>query len=137
MCLIQEVINLEDLPESLPNLKTLELTTTNDAFSMNVLIRILICCSNLESLHLIIQKGSLHTSFATEDHDLEFWETDYDCIFERLMTVNMTGISAVPHHTGFIEFLLERSPVLETMSITPCVNMTDEKLNFSIELLRF
>ncbi|CAH1448168.1 unnamed protein product [Lactuca virosa] len=49
-------INLEDLPKSLPNLKTLEITTIADAFNMDVLIRILTLSPNLESLHLIIEK---------------------------------------------------------------------------------
>lgn len=80
----------------------------------------------------------MHTSIATEDDDLEFWEMmEYDCIFEGLKMVDMTGISFVPHHLGIIEFLLQSSPVLETMSITPNVNMTDEKLSFTIELLSF
>ncbi|PWA63306.1 F-box domain, FBD domain, Leucine-rich repeat domain, L domain-like protein [Artemisia annua] len=46
-------------PASFPNLKTLELTTTTDAFTMNFLIRILRCSPNLESLHLIIEKALL------------------------------------------------------------------------------
>lgn len=51
--------------------------------------------------------------------------------------VKMTDMSGVPHEMGFIELLLGSSPVLETMSITPSVYMTEGRTRFLIELLRF
>ncbi|PWA50397.1 F-box domain, FBD domain, Leucine-rich repeat domain, L domain-like protein [Artemisia annua] len=48
----------EKFPASFPNLKTLEVTTTIDAFTLKVLIQLLKCSPNLESLHLVIQKFS-------------------------------------------------------------------------------
>ncbi|PWA50341.1 F-box domain, FBD domain, Leucine-rich repeat domain, L domain-like protein [Artemisia annua] len=49
---------IKDFPTSLPNLKKLEITTTLDAFTLNVIIRIIKCSPILESLHLIIQEES-------------------------------------------------------------------------------
>lgn len=49
----------------------------------------------------------------------------------------MTDMSGVPHEMGFIKFLLRNSPVLEIMSITPSVYVTEGRLNLLIELLRF
>ncbi|PWA48673.1 F-box domain, FBD domain, Leucine-rich repeat domain, L domain-like protein [Artemisia annua] len=54
---------------SLPNLKTLELTTTINDCNMNVLIHILKCSPNLESLNLIIQEGILRKNPG-------YWEFD-------------------------------------------------------------
>nr|KAJ0205475.1 hypothetical protein LSAT_V11C500290890 [Lactuca sativa] len=101
------------LPKSLPNLKTLELITTNNFFKI---------------------LGLMHKPFPAKDYDLKY---DYDCVFERLKMVNMMGISHVPHHMGFIEFLLRRSLFLETMSIAPSVDMTNGRISFSMGVLRF
>ncbi|PWA76895.1 F-box domain, FBD domain, Leucine-rich repeat domain, L domain-like protein [Artemisia annua] len=49
---------IRDFPTSLPNLKKLEITTTIDAFTLNVIIRIIKCSPILESLHLNIQEES-------------------------------------------------------------------------------
>nr|GFB58592.1 hypothetical protein [Tanacetum cinerariifolium] len=43
-------------PTSLPNLKTLEISTTIDDYTMQAVMRILRCSPNLESLSLIILK---------------------------------------------------------------------------------
>lgn len=76
----------------------------------------------------------MHKPFPAKDYDLKY---DYDCVFERLKMVNMMGISHVPHHMGFIEFLLRRSLFLETMSIAPSVDMTNGRISFSMGVLRF
>ena len=49
----------------------------------------------------------------------------------------MTDMSGVPHEMEFFKFLLSRSPVLETLSIAPCVYVMDGRLNMLIELVRF
>jgi hypothetical protein len=51
--------------------------------------------------------------------------------------VKMTEMSGVPHEMEFIKFLLEKSPVLEIMSIMPCQFVTDRRLNMLIELVSF
>lgn len=70
---------------------------------------------------------------------MDFWEKECpcDCTFDRLKIVKMTDMSGVPHEMGFIKFLLRNSPVLEIMSITPSVYVTEGRLNLLIELLRF
>jgi hypothetical protein len=49
----------------------------------------------------------------------------------------MTEMSGVPHEMEFIKFLLENSPVLEIMSITPCQFLMEGRLNMLIELVKF
>lgn len=70
---------------------------------------------------------------------MDFWEKEceFDCKFEHLKMVKMMDMSGVPHEIGFIGFMLGNSPVLETMSITPSVYMTEDRLNFLIELTKF
>ncbi|XP_028081119.1 F-box/FBD/LRR-repeat protein At1g13570-like isoform X2 [Camellia sinensis] len=89
--------------------------------------------------HIYFTKGSSNMSTATEAPDLDFWEKECpsDCTFSLLETVKMTDMSAVPHEMEFIKFLLRNSPMLETMSITPSVYVTDGRLNMLIELVRF
>ncbi|XP_076936186.1 putative F-box/FBD/LRR-repeat protein At4g03220 [Bidens hawaiensis] len=78
---------------SLGNLKTLEISTTIDKYAMNVVIRILRCCANLESFHLIIEeeiiawdKWELEQVLARHLNRVEFlefnggeWKLDMAC----------------------------------------------------------
>ncbi|XVF33486.1 hypothetical protein REPUB_Repub17cG0172600 [Reevesia pubescens] len=83
--------------------------------------------------------GSSNTLAAIDAYDLDFWEDECpsDCTFKQLKVVKMNDMSGVPHEMEFIKFLLANSPVLKTMSISPCVYVMDGKLNMLIELLRF
>lgn len=75
-----------------------------------------------------------------EPPDLDFWEKEgpSDCTFDKLKVVKMTDMSGLPHEMEFIRFLLRKSPVLEIMSITPCVFVTMEaRLIIVTELLSF
>ena len=75
-----------------------------------------------------------------ESPDLDFWEKESpsDCTFHKLKVVKMTDISGVPHEMEFIKFLLRKSPLLEVMSIMPCVFVTMEsRLIIVTELLSF
>ncbi|KAL6294947.1 hypothetical protein ACE6H2_003089 [Prunus campanulata] len=89
--------------------------------------------------HIYFTKGSSNTLAAIEASDLDFWEKQCpsDCAFGRLKVVKMTDMSGVPHEMEFIKFLLKKSPVLETMSITPCAYVLDGRLNMLIELVSF
>ncbi|XP_022032097.1 F-box/FBD/LRR-repeat protein At1g16930 [Helianthus annuus] len=58
-----------NFPASLPNLKTLEISTTIDDYPMNAVIQILRCSPNLESFHLVIQEETFWP---------EAWESDED-----------------------------------------------------------
>lgn len=70
---------------------------------------------------------------------MDFWEEDCpsDCALEQLKTVKMADLSGVPHEMEFIRFLLGNAPMLEIMSITPSVYVTEGRLNMLIELVRF
>lgn len=49
----------------------------------------------------------------------------------------MSDISGVPHEMEFIKFLLENSPILKTVIMSPCVYVLGGTLNMLVELLRF
>ncbi|KAK1419806.1 hypothetical protein QVD17_29164 [Tagetes erecta] len=118
-------------------LKVIELyqVSFEDMKEIMVVLRLILSAPNLQELQI---SGSSNSSPATEATDLDFWEKECpgDCTFERLKIVKMTDMSGVPHEMGFIEFLLGNSPILEIMSITPSVYVTDGRLGMLIELLR-
>lgn len=101
-----------------------------------VILRLIMNSPNLKELQI---SGSSNTLAALEAPDLEFWERKglLDCTFKNLKTVKMTDMSGVPHELECIKFLLGNSPVLEIMSITPCVYVIEGRLNMLIELVRF
>ncbi|PWA50394.1 F-box domain, FBD domain, Leucine-rich repeat domain, L domain-like protein [Artemisia annua] len=99
-----------DFPASFPNLKTLELTTTIDAFTMKVLIHILRCSPNLECLRLIIQKELL-----TSEH----WELDEvearGLLTRHLKRVEFLELNGEEHKLGIARLLLEHGYELKEM----------------------
>lgn len=119
-------------------LKAIELyqVSFEDMKEIMVVLRLILNAPNLQELQI---SGSSNSSSAMEAPDFDFWEKECpcDCTFDQLKTVKMTDMSGVPHEMGFIEFLLGCSPVLEIMSITPSVYVTEGRLNLLIELLRF
>ncbi|PWA63305.1 F-box domain, FBD domain, Leucine-rich repeat domain, L domain-like protein [Artemisia annua] len=97
-------------PASLPNLKTLELTTTINAFTMNVLIRILRCCPNLESLHLLIEKVQLMTEYWAL-HEIETRKL----LTDHLKTVKFLRFNGKKRRVGIARFLIQHGNALEKM----------------------
>ncbi|GMP83053.1 hypothetical protein CsSME_00037118 [Camellia sinensis var. sinensis] len=130
--------DLGKLPVAYNHLKVIELyqVSFEDMKEILVVLRLIV---NSPCLHELQISGSSNTSTATEAPDLDFWEKECpsDCTFSLLETVKMTDMSGVPHEMEFIKFLLRNSPMLETMSITPSVYVTDGRLNMLIELVRF
>lgn len=51
--------------------------------------------------------------------------------------MKLTDVSGVPHEMKFIKYILECSPGLEEMSITPSVYVTEGRLNMLIDLVSF
>ncbi|KAK3031790.1 hypothetical protein RJ639_036942 [Escallonia herrerae] len=129
--------DLGKVPIMYPRLKVIELyqVSFEDMKEILVILRLIVNSPNLQELHI---SGSSNTSAATECPDLEFWEMECpsDCTLGQLKTVKMTDMSAVPHEMKFIRFLLGNSPLLEVMSITPSIYVTDGKLNMLVELVR-
>ncbi|XP_057961103.1 F-box/FBD/LRR-repeat protein At1g13570 [Malania oleifera] len=126
------------LPITYSNLKNVELyqVSFEDMKEIMVVLRLIMNSPSLRELHI---SGSSNTLAAKEAPDLYFWEEEWSsgCTFKDLRIIKMTDMSGVPHEMEFIKFLLENSPVLEIMSITPCVYVMDGRLNMLIELLRF
>lgn len=75
-----------------------------------------------------------------EAPDLEFWNDTWpsNCTLAKLQVVKMTDLFGVPSEMEFAKFLLENSPVLETLSITPSAYVTkDGRIDMLIEFVRF
>lgn len=119
-------------------LKIIELyqVSFEDIKEILVVLQLIINSPNLEELHI---SGSPNSMVALEMPDLEFWENECPsyCTFKRLQTVKITDVCGVPHEMEFIKFLLEKSPALEKMSITPCMYVTEGRLDMLVELVRF
>ncbi|XP_028078827.1 F-box/FBD/LRR-repeat protein At1g13570-like [Camellia sinensis] len=132
------VNDLGKLPVAYNHLKVIELyqVSFEDMKKILVVIHLIVNSHCLQQLQI---SGSSNTSTATKALDLDFWEKKCpsDCTFSLLETVNMTDMSSVPHEMEFIKFLLRNSPMLETMSITTSVYVTDGRLHMWIELVRF
>ncbi|XP_050221212.1 F-box/FBD/LRR-repeat protein At1g13570-like [Mercurialis annua] len=119
-------------------LKVIELyqVSFEDMKEIHIVLRLITNSPNLKELRI---SGSSNTLAAVEAPDLDFWlkECPKNCTFEKLKGVKMTDMSGVPHEMEFIKFLLANSPVLETLSITPCVYVMDGRVNMLVELLKF
>ncbi|XP_011077658.1 F-box/FBD/LRR-repeat protein At1g13570 isoform X2 [Sesamum indicum] len=98
--------------------------------------KLIVNSPNLKALQI---SGSSNTSAATQAPDLQFWDEKFstDCMLRQLKTVKLTDVSGVPHEMKFIKFLLEHSPSLEEMSITPSLYVTEGRLNMLIDLVCF
>ncbi|KAL6350616.1 hypothetical protein AAG906_022326 [Vitis piasezkii] len=125
-------------PITYHHLKNIELyqVSFEDIKEILVILRLIIYSPNLEELQI---SGSSNTSVSPEVLDLDFWENEcpLDCAFKCLQTVKMTDISGLPHEMRFIKFLLENSPILEIMSITPSVYAIEGRMHMVTELLEF
>lgn len=85
-------------------------------------------------------QGSSNTSVSSEVLDLDFWENECPsgCALKCLRTVRMTDISGLLNEMRFIKFLLENSPILKIMSVTPSVYVIVQRgMQMVIELLEF
>lgn len=130
---------LKKLAITYTKLKVIELNQVSfeDMKEIFVVLRLIMSSPNLEELQI---SGSSNALVAVEAPDLDMWELEESltqCTFEKLRMVKMTDMSSVPHEMEFIKFLLRRSPVLEKLTINPCVYVMDGRLNMLIELVRF
>ncbi|KAI9073482.1 hypothetical protein K1719_027985 [Acacia pycnantha] len=126
------------LPVTYRNLETVELfqVSFEDMKEILVVLRLITSSPNLKELQI---SGSSNIPTATDAPDLEFWskECPSDCTLKQLKVVKLTDMCGVPHEMELIKFLLANSPVLETMSIVPCMYMMESQLKMLIELVRF
>ncbi|KAJ0581722.1 putative FBD domain, leucine-rich repeat domain superfamily, F-box-like domain superfamily [Helianthus annuus] len=92
-------------PTSLPNLKTLEISTTIEHYTMTVVMRILRCCPNLESFHLIVEEEILWPQVLKFDEFLA-------CHLKRVEFLEFHGEK---RKVDMARFLLEHGNELEEM----------------------
>ncbi|GER31900.1 F-box family protein [Striga asiatica] len=120
------------------HLKFIELyqVSFDDVKEVVAVLQLIVNSPNLKALQI---SGSSSTSSTTQVPDLQFWveKSHADCTFHQLKTVKLTDVSGVPNEMKFIEFVLERSPYLEEMSITPSLYVTEGRLNMLIDLVGF
>lgn len=78
-------------------------------------------------------------SSAIDTLGLDFWEKECpsDSTLSQLKIVKLTDMCGLPHEMALIKFLLGCSPVLEIMSIIPCVTVMENQIRMLIELVKF
>ncbi|KAI4357920.1 hypothetical protein L6164_001836 [Bauhinia variegata] len=135
-------LSLGNYPESLPimynHLKIIELyqVSFEDMKEILVVIRLITNSPNLQQLHI---SGSSTIPSATDVPDLDFWKKECasECTLRQLKIVKLADMSGVPHEMEFIKFLLASSPVLESMTVMPCVYIIENQMKMLIEMLKF
>lgn len=128
-----------ELPITYSHLKFIELNQVSfeDMKEVLVVVRLVTHSPNLRELQI---SGSSNTLAGIEAPDLEFWNDTWpsNCTLAKLQVVKMTDLFGVPSEMEFAKFLLENSPVLETLSITPSAYVTkDGRIDMLIEFVRF
>lgn len=125
-------------PITHPQLKFIELyqVSFEDIKEVLVVLQLIVNSPNLKALQI---SGSSNTSAASRDHDLKCWDDNFsdDFTLHELKTVKLTDVSGLPLEMRFIKFLLEHSPGLEEMSITPSLYVTEGRLPMLIDLVSF
>ncbi|PWA40742.1 F-box domain, FBD domain, Leucine-rich repeat domain, L domain-like protein [Artemisia annua] len=104
-----------NFPKSFPNLKTLELTTTFETYDMKLLIRILTCSPNLESIHLIIHKVCYGSEYRESDR-VETMRILSPC----LKRVEFLAFETDKSRLEIAQLLLEHRNALEKMVFSWC-----------------
>ncbi|PWA71346.1 F-box domain, FBD domain, Leucine-rich repeat domain, L domain-like protein [Artemisia annua] len=92
-------------PTSLPNMKTLEISTTIDDYTMQAVMRILRCSPNLESLRLIILKEIFWP---------QCWELD-EVLTHHLTRVEFIDFNGEERKLAMARFILEHANALNVM----------------------
>ncbi|KAG5051623.1 hypothetical protein AAZX31_02G120300 [Glycine max] len=119
------------------NLESIELYQVNfeDMVEILVILRLITSSPNLKELQI---SGSSNIPVAVDTPDLDFWEKEClsDSTLNKLKTVKLSEMGGWPHEIEFIKYLLGRSPVLETLSIIPCVFDMENNLKMLIELVK-
>ncbi|KAH7524044.1 hypothetical protein FEM48_Zijuj06G0076500 [Ziziphus jujuba var. spinosa] len=104
----------------------------NDLEETSTALCILRIAPNLQELE-ILARPEENTGMETVTN---FWEYDYwSCLFTQLKLVKITGVSGTKSELDFINFMLLRSPVLESMTVKPASE--NGGLEFVKALLRF
>ncbi|MED6213011.1 hypothetical protein PIB30_089135 [Stylosanthes scabra] len=125
------------LPIMYKNLETIELNQVSfeDMKEILVVLSLITSSPNLKELQI---SGSSNIPSATDAPDLDFWEKcPSKCRLSQLRVVHLTDMCGVPHEMELIKFLLGSSPVLEIMTIIPCVYVVESQLKMLTELVKF
>lgn len=128
----------ERRPMTYHQLKFIELyqVSFEDLNEVLVVLKLIVNCPNLKTLQI---SGSSNITAAAHDPDLLLRGKNLfdDFTLHELKTVKLTDVSGLPLEMIFIKFLLENSPVLEEMSVTPSSYATEGRLSMLIDLLSF
>ncbi|CAJ1932143.1 unnamed protein product [Sphenostylis stenocarpa] len=90
---------------------------------------------NLKELQI---SGSSNIPVVVDAPDLDFWDKGClsDSAFNKLKIVKLSEMGSWSHEIEFIKYLLGRSPMLETLSIIPCVFEMENNLKMLIKLVK-
>ncbi|KAH1162021.1 hypothetical protein GLYMA_01G072000v4 [Glycine max] len=131
------VPNLEKLVGLIYFTKTIELYQVNfeDMVEILVILRLITSSPNLKELQI---SGSSNIPVSVDTPDLDFWEKEClsDSTLNKLKTVKLSEMGGWLHEIEIIKYLLGHSPVLETLSIIPCVFDVENNLKMLIELVK-
>ncbi|KAL5179533.1 F-box/FBD/LRR-repeat protein [Glycine soja] len=123
------------------NLETIELYQVNfeDMVEILVILRLITSSPNLKELQISVSPpGSSNIPVSVDTPDLDFWEKEClsDSTLNKLKTVKLSEMGGWLHEIEIIKYLLGHSPVLETLSIIPCVFDVENNLKMLIELVK-
>ncbi|KAK7309947.1 hypothetical protein RJT34_07103 [Clitoria ternatea] len=119
------------------NLETVELFQVNfeDIQEILVILRLIASSPNLKELQI---SGSSNIAIAPDTPDLDLWERE--CLsgstLGKLKTVKLIEMGGWPLEIEFIKHLIGRSPVLEIMTIIPCVFDAENNVKMLTELVK-
>ncbi|KAK1375082.1 F-box/FBD/LRR-repeat protein [Heracleum sosnowskyi] len=125
---------LVKVPVTYDSIKVIELGGINFEVMNAVLfaLQLILQSPNLQELRIIEASSRAHHQAA----DSDFWEKQCptDFTFKHLKVVKMMDVSN-EHEIKFLKFVLERSPLLETMSVSPPCH-SREQMNMVNQVLR-
>uniref|UniRef100_A0A7N0UM21 FBD domain-containing protein n=1 Tax=Kalanchoe fedtschenkoi TaxID=63787 RepID=A0A7N0UM21_KALFE len=119
-------------------LKVVELyqVSFEDIKEIQVVIRLLVSSPILQTLTVSVSPSL----YGSESVEIFNWDTEHglsDSKLEHLRHVRITDLLDNPNELLFIQFLLERSPVLESLKISTSGSLKAGREKLLIQLLRF
>ncbi|KAL9664230.1 hypothetical protein QQ045_019629 [Rhodiola kirilowii] len=127
-------------PVTFNNLKIIELhqVSFDDIKEIQVIIHLLVSSPFLQTLTLSVSPASIHGSEKLKIVNVDNEQNlASELKLEHLCHVKITDMLANPNELLFVQFLLDRSPVLDTLKISTSLCIETEREKMLIDFLRF